>query len=50
LSVSPPSPYKVTAANHRFFNGTGLANDESIGAVGLNGEVVPVVRTVFPLR
>jgi hypothetical protein len=37
LSVSPPSPYKVIAANHRFFNGTGLINDESIGAVGLNG-------------
>jgi hypothetical protein len=37
LTISPPSPYKVVAANHRFFNGTGLANDALIGAVGLNG-------------
>jgi hypothetical protein len=37
LTVSPPAPYKVVNASHPVFAGTGLANDDLIGASGRNG-------------
>jgi N,N-dimethylformamidase beta subunit-like protein/tachylectin len=37
LTVSPPAPYRVTNAAHRFFHGTGLADGDLIGESGHNG-------------
>jgi hypothetical protein len=37
LTVSPPAPYRVEMADHRLFEGTGLANGDLIGEAGLNG-------------